>query len=187
MIHLIGPGGAGKSTTGALLADTLGCSLYDLDRRFEIQHGDIDEYIRRHGYLAYAEANVETYRQIDIGTPGVFVVSSGFMTYPSDVHPQLPTARNVIIHHPSTVLLLPSLDLEACVAETVRRQQTRPLAQRRTAAREEEVIRQRFLVYSGLAVRTVTTMRSPPDVVAEILASLIDSDRDTAGLISRAL
>jgi shikimate kinase len=94
MIHLIGPGDAGKSTTGALLADSLGCSLHDLDRRFEIQHGDIDEYIRRQGYLAYARANVENYQQIDISAPGVLVVSSGFMTYPSDVHSQKAAARH---------------------------------------------------------------------------------------------
>jgi shikimate kinase len=33
MVQLVGPGGAGKSTTGALLADRLEVTFFDLDRR----------------------------------------------------------------------------------------------------------------------------------------------------------
>ena len=70
----------------------------------------------------------------------------------------------------STVTLLPSLDLEECVVETLRRQRARPLAHRRTDAREEEVIRQRFPIYVAFPVRQITTMRPPADIAAQIAA-----------------
>jgi thymidylate kinase len=63
-ITLIGPGGAGKSTVGVLLAERLGMASVDLDRRFGSRAGDIGEYISRFGYHAYARANVETYSEL---------------------------------------------------------------------------------------------------------------------------
>ena len=168
MIHLIGPGGAGKSTTGQIVAELLACPFRDLDRLFEERHGNIDDFIELHGYPAYAWRNVETYQAIEASVLAVLAVSSGFMTYPDDAHPRLPTIRRSIAMLSSTVVLLPSLDLEACVAETLRRQRARPLAQHRTDTREEQVIRERFPVYVALAARKVTTMRPAADIAAEI-------------------
>ncbi len=54
MIRLIGPGGAGKSTIGALLAERLNLPFLDLDRHLASRVGDISDYINRHGYNAYA-------------------------------------------------------------------------------------------------------------------------------------
>ena len=45
MIRLIGPGGAGKSTVGAVLAHLLACQFLDLDRWFVERHGNIDQFI----------------------------------------------------------------------------------------------------------------------------------------------
>jgi shikimate kinase len=61
MIRLIGPGGAGKSTIGALLAERLDIPFLDLDRHFAKRVGDISDYIGGHGYDAYARENIETY------------------------------------------------------------------------------------------------------------------------------
>jgi shikimate kinase len=58
MIRLIGPGGAGKSTIGALLAERLDVPFLDLDRYFAARLGDISEYNSRHGYDAYARENI---------------------------------------------------------------------------------------------------------------------------------
>lgn len=170
MIHLVGPGGAGKSTAGRLVAELLGCRFLDLDRLFDETHGNIDDFIERHGYAVYARENVDTYQAIEVGERAVLAVSSGFMTYPCDTHRMYPTIRQSIATLPSTMVLLPSLELEACVTETVRRQRARPLAHHRTEAREREVIRERFAVYLALPARKIATMRPAADIAAEIAA-----------------
>jgi len=52
-IHLIGPGGAGKSTVGRVLAERLDVPFHDLDQAFVQRLGDISVYIDRDGYEAY--------------------------------------------------------------------------------------------------------------------------------------
>jgi shikimate kinase len=170
MIRLVGPGGAGKSTAGAALARQLGVPFFDLDRWLEAREGNIDALIAARGYAAYARANVEAYRDFARGTRrGVLALSSGFMTYPRDVHPSYAAVRARVARAAGTFVLLPSLDAETCVAETVRRQLTRPLG-RRDAAREEAVARERFALYAALPAPKVETMR-PPDLVAADLAA----------------
>src|ERR1700680_1194672 len=90
MIRLIGPGGAGKSTIGALLAERLDITFLDLDRHLVGRVGDISEYIGRHGYDGYARENVEAYCSLSSGTirADVIALPSGFMTYASDAHPE---------------------------------------------------------------------------------------------------
>jgi shikimate kinase len=172
VIHLIGPGGAGKSTTGRIVADLLRCPFHDLDRRFEEWHGDIDEVIRVGGYAAYAQLNVDVYCAITPHEPTVLAMSSGFMTYPDSIHPEIAAVRRSIVSQSSTFVLLPSLELEECVKETIRRQRERPLQHHRTDGREEAVIRERFPIYAALPARKVSTMRQPPEIAAEILTLL---------------
>lgn len=172
MIRLIGPGGAGKSTVGAALAHFLALPFLDLDREFSAQHGDIDQYITSRGYQAYASANVEMYCVIvSAEREGVLALSSGFMTYLSTIHQRYSEVRREIAESPTTFVLLPSLDLECCVVETVRRQLMRPFS-RRVAAREEAVIRDRFGTYVSVTAPKIETMRPPADVAAEIVARL---------------
>jgi Shikimate kinase len=86
-IRLVGPGGAGKSTIGALLAESLEVTFIDLDRHLAGRVGDISGYIGRHGYDVYARENVETYCAMSCGKSrlGVVALSSGFMTYVSTI------------------------------------------------------------------------------------------------------
>ena len=154
-IRLVGPGGAGKSTIGALLAERLEVALVDLDRHLAGRIGDISEYIGRHGYDAYARENVETYCSLFRGEcgRGVVALSSGFMTYARDIHPEYSRVRRELEQHPNTFVLLPSFDRDVCVAETVRRQIARPFG--RPSAKEEAVIRVRFEIYMSLPVQKI--------------------------------
>jgi len=172
MIHLIGPGGAGKSTIGALLAERLDVTFLDLDRHLVGRVGDISEYIGRHGYEAYARENIEAYCSVfrESVHPGVIALSSGFMTYASDAHPEYGRIRRVLEECAQVFLLLPSLDRELCVAETVRRQVARPFG--RSPEREESVIRVRFEIYAALPIRKVKTLRPPAAIVDEIVDAL---------------
>lgn len=172
MIQLIGPGGAGKSSAGALLARRLGVAFVDLDGEFSAGVGDISRYLDSFGYAAYARQNVEVYIAVGArGSTGVVALSSGFMTYPSVVHPAYEACRQHIAASASTFVLLPSLDVEACVAETVRRQLFRPFA--RSPEREAQVMRRRFPIYASMSARKVETMRPIGDVVDAIVAALL--------------
>jgi shikimate kinase len=172
MIQLVGPGGAGKSTVGALLAERLAVAFVDLDRRFSGRFGDIGAFIQRHGYDAYAGENVDMYWSMPRGaTCGVVVaLSSGFMTYGYGVHPEYRRIRHELEQDPNTFVLLPSSDRDICAGETVRRQIARPFG--RSSAKEEAVIRARFEIYVALPVRKIETMRPVAAAVDEIVAVL---------------
>lgn len=173
MIRLIGPGGAGKSTTGSLLADRLGVRFIDLDERFGAAAGDISEYIGSRGYDAYAAGNVHVYADVLRGAgsrEGVLALSSGFMAYREDVHPAYARFRRDIAASPTTFVLLPSLDLETCVADIVRRQLGRPFS--RSAEREEQVIRARFALHRDLPATRIETMRPVAEVVEAVVANM---------------
>lgn len=167
-----GPGGAGKSTIGALLAARLEVAFVDLDRHLAGRVGNISEYIGRHGYYNYARENVETYCSLFRAAirPGVIALSSGFLTYPPDIHSEYSRVRRELEQHPNTFVLLPSLDRDVCVAETIRRQIARPFG--RFSSNEEAVIRARFEIYMSLPVRRIETMRPAAAAVAEIVAAL---------------
>jgi shikimate kinase len=169
VIRLVGPGGAGKSSTGALLASRLGMRFVDLDERFGATAGDISEYIESRGYDAYAAQNVRVYADV-MGEECVLALSSGFMTYREDIHPDYAHFRGGIAASPTTFVLLPSLDLETCVAETVRRQLARPFS--RSARREEQAIRARFALYRDLPASKIETMRPVAEVVEAIAAKM---------------
>ena len=166
------PGELAKSTIGALLAKTLQVTFLDLDRHLAGRVGDISEYIGRHGYDVYARENVETYCSMFRGKsrPEVVALSSGFMTYARDIHPEYSRVRRELEQHPGTFVLLPSFDRDACVAETVRRQIARPFG--RSSSEEEAVIRTRFDIYTAMPMRKIETGRPVAAAVDEIVADL---------------
>src|SRR6202011_1676379 len=85
LIHLVGPGGAGKSTIGVRLADRLNVPFIDLDACFLAQEGDISDYLRCCGYDAYANRNVEVYLSIAAAEEGMGL-SFGFMYIAKEVN-----------------------------------------------------------------------------------------------------
>ena len=177
MIQLVGPGGAGKTTVGRALAMRLGVAFADLDERFRQTRGDISAFLDAEGYMAYCAQNVQAYVEVvrDAPRDGVLALSSGFLTYASGAHPEYQAVSQAIISSPLTVVLLPSFDRETCVAETVRRQLTRPFA--RSAEREDEVIRSRFELYRGLPCLQVETGTGVHAVVEQIVVHVLPNLR----------
>ena len=136
-----------------------------------------------HGYAAYAHENVTAYLDLipNVGD-AILALSSGFMVYPPSIHADYEATREAIARSRTTFVLLPALDLEICVAETVRRQLGR-FTPRRDAAREEAVIRDRFGRYLSLPARKVETMRLLSEVVEAIhvqLARGVPHERSTS-------
>ena len=171
MILIVGPGGAGKSTVGSELAPRLDIPFIDLDLEFMERVGDISHHIDHRGYHSYASENVRLCLSI-LATPGhaVIALSSGFMAYPEGVHPAYPALRSEICNSPTTFVLLPSLDLEECVGEIVRRQVARPIG--RSPEREEAVIRDRYAIYMAVPARKIETMRPVTEIVEQVIAQL---------------
>jgi shikimate kinase len=171
ILHLVGPGGAGKSTEGAALATRLDLPFVDLDSEFMSRIGDISGVIDGDGYETYARRNVETYLAFaDSSRSCVIALSSGFMVYPDSIHSEYTRIRSEIAESQSTFVLLPSIDLETCVRETVQRQLTRPFV--RSSEKEELVIRERYGTYVALPATKVETMGSVDAVVEQIVGAL---------------
>lgn len=169
LLHLVGPGGAGKTTVGPLLAQQLGWDFLDLDARFMAIEGGIDACIQAQGYKGYARRNVAVYGALceRLKAPAVLALSSGFLTYADDIDARYPALREWIVQHPLTALLLPAFELEACVAVIVQRQLARPyLAGDR--AKEERVIRERFPRFMALGCARFRSDGEPVQVATEI-------------------
>jgi shikimate kinase len=183
IVSLIGPGGAGKSTAGVRLARELGYGLIDLDEYFVAHAGDISAYLCSHTYFEYATRNFTNYRlaMTAISSPTVFVLSSGFMVYPAEIDPDYSEARNAVEWAPLTFLLMPSFDLEECVAMIVERQLSRPyLLSNRSS--EERRIRERFGQYLALRCQRVSTGVPPERVVSDLIAGIAPNTRTTTTL-----
>src|SRR5437868_317810 len=133
--------------------------------------GDISHHIDHRGYNSYASENVRLCLSI-MATPrdGVIALSSGFMAYPESVHPVYPALRSDICKSPTTFVLLPALDLEACVDEIVRRQIARPIG--RSPEREEAAIRERYAIYMVIPATKIETMRTVTELVEQMIGQL---------------
>ena len=96
------------------------------------------------------------------------------MTYRQDIHPEYAQLRRDVEQSPTTFVLIPSLNYELCVTETVRRQMTRPFAG--SAKKEEAAIREKFRIYVDLPIRKIETMLPLQLIVDEIVKSTRPQD-----------
>ena len=177
MIQLVGPGSAGKTTVGVALAKRLDVAFVDLDEQFTARFGDISAFLRAHGYPAYAAQNIQLYLDTlgSLREETVIALSSGFMTYRDDAHAAYRTLHREIADSPSTVVLLPSFDYKACIAETVRRQLGRSFS--RSAEQEDQVIRARFAAYWDLPAKKFETKGPVDALVDDLVANLLPNIR----------
>src|SRR5690606_4023342 len=110
LVFLVGPGGAGKSTVGRLLAPILGRHLIDLDTEFCGRVGQIDQYIRSPGYVAYKQANSRLARLLanEVSRPAIMVTSSGFLSL--DNPPETLLENRNLMAQGYSICLLPDAD-----------------------------------------------------------------------------
>lgn len=169
LLHLVGPGGAGKTSVGPLLAARLSWQFVDLDTEFMRSEGDVAHCIDAYGYTAYAQRNLSVYLGLvqKADGPTVLALSSGFLTYPTNIDPRYAEVRRAIEVNPLTALLLPSFELESCVDIIVKRQLARAyLAGNRV--REEQRIRERFPLFTALKCNRFRSDAPPMQLASEI-------------------
>lgn len=169
MLHLVGPGGAGKTTVGPILARRLGWQFVDLDECFMSREGDIGAAIRAFGHDGYAKRNVAVYQEVahSLAASTVLALSSGFLTYSDDVHTGYPLLRCSIEKDALTMLMLPAFELEACVEIIVRRQLSRPYLPGNKAS-EERRIRERFPKFMALPCARFRSDAAPDQTASHI-------------------
>jgi shikimate kinase len=169
VVQLIGPGGAGKTTIGRVLAELLDWTFVDLDAQFMSREGDVARCIADHGYLGYTRRNLAVHRDVrrSFVAPTVYALSSGFMTYPVDIDNDYAEIRDGIERDALTLLLLPSFDLETCVEIIVQRQLARPYL-RGDSASETSRIRQRFPLFMALRCERFCSGGNPMQVASRI-------------------
>lgn len=168
ILHLIGPGGAGKSTTGVLLASELGISCIDLDQEY-LKNSDISADIEVQGYDYYVRRNIDCYIDlINSNENAVMVTSSGFMTYQNSHHESIKSIQANVLECKFTTLLLPSFNEQECIEEIVRRQFTKEHESKSVQDQRERIIK-RFPMYLSMGSIKVETNKSIGLVVDEIV------------------
>jgi shikimate kinase len=169
ILHLIGPGGSGKTSVGPLLGSLLSWQFLDLDAEFMRSEGDIAQCIGTHGYEGYARRNLSVYLALKqtMSVPTVLALSSGFLTYDADIDPRYAGVHRDIEKGPLTALLLPSFELESCVDIIVERQLARPYLAG-NSVREEQRIRERFPLFIALQCTRFRSDASPMQVASQV-------------------
>lgn len=171
-VFLIGPGGAGKSTVGKILAAKLGYMAIDLDDEFCERIMNIWAYIKRHGYESYLAQNavllpelLSEYRQNNV----VFILSSGFLS--TDIRSDIvENNRKVVRERGFSVLLMPSADYDEAATCIIERQLNRGLSLLRE--KEEQKFSQRFKEYIALGHLKVFSMEHPQRIADKIASEL---------------
>ena len=171
VIHLIGPGGAGKSTTGKSLAEALGDRFFDLDQEY-LQSSSIDDDIKQCGYEYYVAKNVDVYLGLrSVSGDTVMATSSGFMTYGLAIHEEIARIHNGVLRCPNTVLLMPSFDREICIQKTIRRQLLKPHEDKSEGAQGSRMT-SRYPIYVQMGHIKIATDVPTAEVVDLIVAQL---------------
>ncbi len=171
ILHLIGPGGAGKSTTGVKLAAELGVSCIDLDQEY-LKSSDISADIESRGYEYYVRRNIDCYIDL-VGTneSAVLVVSSGFMTYEYRYHDAIESIHSKVLKCKYTTLLLPFFNEQECIEEIIRRQFTKA-HESKSKEIQRERISKRFQPYLGMGNIKIETKKRVDLVFEETVSEI---------------
>jgi shikimate kinase len=166
-IFLVGPGGAGKSTSGKILAELIGVKFIDLDSEFCDRIDNIRSYIENYGYQKYCLTNSDLFYDIleELGEDFVFVLSSGFLAYEnSDL---ISKHKKTIEETGLSVMILPSESFEECRDIIVERQLSRGFGLKRE--KEIKTISERFDLYKNYGDIKIFSCENP-DIIAMRIA-----------------
>lgn len=173
-LYLIGMMGAGKSTTGAALAKTLGYQFFDTDTVVEaLVSQSVGDFFTAQGEAAFRQietkalAELSTYRRLVIATGGGIVTQRHNWSY---------------LHHGIVVWLdAPATVLQARLAND----QGRPLLQRPDwKTHLSTLLAQRQALYAQADVRVTVGADETPGAIAARTLTLVDqrirSEADSA-------
>lgn len=169
-IFFIGPGGVGKSTVGALVAEKLGYACIDIDLEFCKRIALIPHYVRDEGYAKYCEASSTLTEKLleEFPTKTILITPSGFLVH--EESPHLVQKHLEIIKQGTSVLLLPSTDINEATNIVVSRQLSR--WDDTNHEREEKAFRRRFPIYSQYGDIQIFSKDSPKKIAGRITQEL---------------
>lgn len=172
IVYIIGPGGAGKTTTGRLVAELLGWTAIDLDQAFCQYIMNIRQFIKQFGYEKYVIRNSLLLNELLVertGLKSVFILSSGFLS--TDICQEtILKNRKTVNRTGVTILLMPSTDYETSLECIIFRQLTRGLKlNKETEIRKFE---QRFVDYISMGEIKIFSMDKPSLIAKKIVKEL---------------
>jgi shikimate kinase len=172
-LFLIGPAGVGKSTCGQILAQELGYVFADLDSEFLKRIGNIRDYIKNEGYVAYGHRNTDLFFNLidEQEKDTVYAMSAGFLLYPEPIEISSRNAK-ALSELGVSILLLPSQSLEETVAIVV----DRVLARRPWLNRERETqkIIDRYPKYLQHGDIKIFSAEPPHDIALSMKREYLD-------------
>jgi len=163
-VVLVGPMGAGKSTVGALLAESWGVDLRDTDQDVETAAGrSISEIFVDDGEARFRELERDAVRAALAGHPGVLALGGGAVLDPR--------TRQVLAGHRVVFL-------QVGLADAVKRVglgTARPLLLGNVRSRIKSLLDERLPVYLAVATLVVSTDGKAPGEVAEEVRRAVES------------
>lgn len=171
-VFLIGPGGVGKSTSGAILAAMLGFRFVDVDAAFCARIANIGQYIDSQGYVAYCHANSNLIQDLLMESieSTVFAMPSGCLVH--DPCPEVAKRNEGFIRDNGiSILLLPSRFVDESVDLVVDRQLQRGFGLKEH--REREKYRDRHPRYLSFGDIQIFSMQSPTVIAEQMRRALL--------------
>jgi len=164
-IFIIGPGGVGKSTCGAILANLLDYNFIDLDVEFCERVKNVGIYINKYGYEKYCFENSKLF--YDIMSQHlenfIFSLSSGFLVHEGIDHLTL-KHKQTLKDEGVSILLLPSTSLDTSTDIVLKRQLSRGFGLNKD--REKIKFTQRFPIYKDFGDIKIFS-HDKPEIIAE--------------------
>ena len=170
-IFLIGPGGAGKSTRGKILAERIGYRFIDLDIEFCDKIENIGDYILTKGYKKYCFENSKLfYELLNKNTKDViFSLSSGFLVH-KNLDELTSRHKQTLKNSGTSILFLPSTSLNKSTKIILERQLSRGFGLKEN--REKIKFIRRFKLYKELGDIKIFSHEKPQVIVEKIVKQL---------------